>query len=132
MRKRVDLRARVAKARDAHDGVGTETEQGVTRQGEQVDAGGQDVLTEVARAYVVPVPPRLVEELRGQQVHLPQVRLGRVGGHPGAVLHGGARMCVALDTVALHQDDLLLRELAEPVLPVLGQAHDHPLPVRMH
>ena len=75
---RLDLDARVAQALDPHDSVGAEVEQGACRQREEVDAAGGDVLAEVTRGYAVPVPGQVVEELRVEQVHLPEVRLVRV------------------------------------------------------
>ncbi len=48
---------------------------------EEVDAAGGHVLAEVTRGDVVPVPGEVVEELRVEQVHLPEVRLVRVAPH---------------------------------------------------
>ena len=78
---RLDLDARVAQALDPDHGLGAEVEQGAGRQPEKVDAAGGDVLAEVAWGDVVPVPGEIVEELRVEQVDLPEVRLVRVAPH---------------------------------------------------
>ena len=78
---RLDLDARVAQALDPDHGVGAEVEQGAGRQREEVDSAGGHVLAEVTRGDVVPVPGEVVEELRVEQVHLPEVRLVRVAPH---------------------------------------------------
>ena len=78
---RLDLDARVAQALDPDHGVGAQVEQGAGRQPEEVDAAGGQVLAEVAGGDVVPVPGEVVEELRVDQVDLPEVRLVRVAPH---------------------------------------------------
>lgn len=78
---RLDLDARVAQALDPDHGVGAQVEQGAGRQPEEVDAAGGQVLAEVTRGDVVPVPGEVVEELRVEQVDLPEVRLVRVAPH---------------------------------------------------
>jgi len=78
---RLDLDARVAQALDPDHGIGAEVEQGAGRQPEEVDAAGGQVLAEVTGGDVVPVPGEVVEELRVDQVDLPEVRLVRVASH---------------------------------------------------
>lgn len=62
------------------------------------------------------------------QVHLAQVRLSRVSGHPGAVLHRDPGVRVALHAKTGQQHHLPSDSLAEPVLTIPGHSHHHRLP----
>ncbi len=61
---------------------------------------------------------QLVVQLCGNQVHLAEVGLGGVGGHPGAVLHSHPGVSVALDAKTGNQGDFVDPRLAESVLVV--------------
>src|SRR5690606_15723263 len=114
---------RVAQTGQTYDRL-AQPQPGARRQVVQLEAGGQHVLAQVAGRELVTQRARLVEELDGEQVHLAQVRGVRRPSLAGAVLHRGARVCVADDPEVPHQGDRVLRLLAEPVLVVPAHGDD--------
>ena len=107
-------------------------EQGASRQREHVEALGQDVLAQVTLGELVAVVTGVVEELGVNQVHLAQVGLRRVHGHPRTVLHRHPGVGVTFDPVALDQGDALARVLAEPMLAVLADPSNERFCVARH
>jgi hypothetical protein len=74
----VDLSTRVAQPGDLDDCLGAYPELGALGQCEQVQIPGRDVLAKLARSDVEALPTNLGEQLSVDEVHLSEVRLGRV------------------------------------------------------
>ena len=91
----IDLRAGVAQSGDLDEGVLSELQERVARQPKQVETGGDDVLAHFPGGDVEALLAQLDVQLGVDQVHLAQVRLRRVRGHPAAVLHGGPGVRIA-------------------------------------
>jgi len=81
------------------------------RQREQVHAARRDVLAHLPWRDGEARGPQLVVQLGVDQVDLPEVRPARVACHPRAMLHGRARMRVALDAEPGDETDALLGRL---------------------
>ncbi len=80
--ERVDLRARVAQPGHLDDGRRADLQPGAAGQRKQIDVPRCNVFAELARTDVEPLMVQLVEQLGLQEVHLAEVELARVGGHP--------------------------------------------------
>ena len=112
----VDLPAGVPKAGYLDDGVGSDPQEGPLRQVQQVDAAGSDVFPEVAGAHLEAVLRQFVEQLRLDQVHLPQVGFRGVRLLPEHMLHGSPGMRVTVNAEPFHQQNGFQPVLAEVVL----------------
>jgi hypothetical protein len=124
----VDLGAGGAEAGDLEDGagvgVGAEGEEGVGGEGEEVDAGGEDVFAEVAGGEGDVEGGELGEEFGGEEVNLAEVGEGGVLALEVEVLRGGAAVGVAFDAFACDEGQRGLGELGEGVAGIEGESED--------
>jgi hypothetical protein len=120
----VELDARVAQPGHLHDRLRSQPQAGTRRQREQLDAARRDVLPHAAGGDVEALRAQLVVQLAVDEVHLAEVGLARVAGHPGAMLDGPAQVGVALDPQSGQQTDTPRGALAERVLRVAADGLD--------
>src|SRR2546430_5417606 len=111
--KIVDLDAWVAQPGDLDNGACTKMQSRAGRQGQQINAGGRDVLAKLARLYRKAFRGQLVEQFGMNQMHLTQIGQLRVLADARAVLERLAHMGVAGDTQSLEQANAAARRLAE-------------------
>ncbi len=111
----VQLTAGIPEAGQLEDDLRPEREARAGRQRVEIEIPGQHVLAETAREDVEALGRELVEELAGDQVDLPQVRLGGIPGDAGAMLHRLARVDVALEAETADHAHTLRRGLRERV-----------------
>ena len=78
--KAVQLGAGVAQARHFNHSRCADVQTCSGWQGQQVNAGGGDVLAEIAGPHREIGGHQFLEQLGVQQVHLPQIRLARIAG----------------------------------------------------
>src|SRR5437868_6405626 len=83
------------------------------RQGQQINAGGRDVLAKLTRLYRKAFRAQLVEQFGMNQMHLTQIGQLRVLADARAMLERLAHMGVAGDTQSLEQANAAARRLAE-------------------
>jgi len=95
----LELQARVAQPGHLDHGGVAEVQACTGGQGEQVDATGGDVLPHLPGLDREAGLGQLVVQFRVHEVDLPQVRLARVPGHPGAVFD-----CHTLMRVTVHPE----------------------------
>ena len=108
----VDLQAGIAQPGEFHDCLGTESQASPSWKLQQIDSMGGDILSEFARGDL---GGHLVEQLRMNEVNLPEIRLRGIASHPRKMLHGCAEVRVAFDTEAGHKGDGFSGWLAEAV-----------------
>ncbi|WP_461170695.1 hypothetical protein [Arthrobacter sp. Z1-15] len=75
------------------------------------------------RRHIETLDPQILQKLDGDEVDLPQVRLGRICPHPGAVLHGGAG--VGILSVAAIPASLLLLRMADVAVQLVESRRRH-------
>jgi hypothetical protein len=92
----IDLGARVAEASDFDGRICTDSKDRSPWKSEEVDAASGDVFTHLAGLNDKARFAKLVKQLRVNEVNLTKVGLGRILGNPRAMLHGRARVGVAL------------------------------------
>jgi len=95
--KLVQLQAGVAQAHDFYDGGSAQVQTRVGRQSQQIHPAGGDILAHLPSQHGKTGDTQLIVELSLYEVDLAQIRLGRVAGHPGAVLDPLAGVSVALN-----------------------------------
>ncbi len=122
--KVVDLAAGISQAGDDDNGIATDAQRGPNRQPKQIETGGGDVLTQITGRHIVPLRCDVFEELLMDEVHLAQIGLCGVDGHPRAVLHLGPGVRIACDADAGNQLDRVGRILRERVMVALVQGGD--------
>ena len=110
----VDLLARIAKPGDRHHSL-SDSQSCSDGQREQIDAVRRDVLAEVPWSHEMTTLLQRLEELAVDQMHLPEIRLGRIGGHPRSVLDRRSTVRIAVDTQTLEERDRSPCLLAERV-----------------
>ncbi|WP_445818847.1 hypothetical protein [Arthrobacter sp. G119Y2] len=76
------------------------------------------------RRHIETLDPQILQKLDGDEVDLPQVRLGRICPHPGAVLHGGAGVGI-LSVAAIPASLLLLLWLADVAVQLVEPRRPH-------
>jgi hypothetical protein len=120
----INLGAGGAKAGDFEDGCGTDVEEGVEGEGEEVDALGEEVFAQLAGGKREALGGELGEEFGGEEMDL-----GEVGGGWGfalevEVLGGAAAVSVVLDAFVGDEGERGLRQLGEAVGGVGGGGED--------
>jgi len=113
----VHLNAGSSEASDFDDCLPADVEAGGCGQGEQIDAGGGDVFSEVAGEEGKAGRAKGFEEFGLQEMDLGEVGLSGIAPGEIAVAYVGAAVSVALDTQTGEEVDLRLRVLAEGVGP---------------
>ena len=110
--------------RQLDDGSGTQLDEGAERHPLQVQTSRCDILTHVPRCDLEAGVREGCKELRRDQVDLPEI--GQTGPPPRqkAVPDERTGVGVALDAVALHQNDMVLDRFAEAV-PAIGRDRRH-------
>ena len=103
--KPVQLDTRVPKPGDLDNCVRAKPQPGAARKRQQLESLGSHVLSEIARRDVETRCTEFFEKLTMNEVHLAQVRLGRIARHSRPMPNRGAGVCVALDTEAFYQPD---------------------------
>lgn len=111
----VHLSAGGAQAGQLEDRGGAEVETGGGGQAQKIDAGGGDVLAEVAGLEMETEGAEVCEEGGLQEMNLGEVGLPRVSPSLIPVPDGGAAVSVSVDAQAGEEFDLWLRVLAEGV-----------------
>jgi hypothetical protein len=97
---------------------------GTDRQLEQSDTAGGDVLANFAGRDRESLHRQLGEQLGVNEVHLTQVRLGRVLCDTRAVLDSRAAVRIALHARRFQKCDALAHRLAEGVRRASGDGRD--------
>jgi hypothetical protein len=124
----VDLGAGGAEAGDLEDGagvgVGTKGEEGVGGEGEEIDAGGEDVFAEIAGGEGDVEGGELGEEFSGEEMDLAEVGEGGFFALQIEVLRGGAAVGIAEDAFACDEGEGGLGEFGEAVARVEGESGD--------
>jgi hypothetical protein len=92
----VKLQAGIAQSGDLEDGL-TDLQFCSDRQREQIQTTGGDVLAHLARSDLKASSVKLIVQFAVNQMHLSQVRLGRIGGNPRAMLDRHARVRVTFN-----------------------------------
>jgi hypothetical protein len=111
----IQLYARVAEPRDVENRRIPDSQPGARGEPEQVDPACRDVLTHVSRHHSESLGSQLVVKLGVNQMHLAEIRLGRITGHPRTVLNRPATVGISLHSEAGQQVDAILIGLAEGV-----------------
>ncbi len=114
----VDLQAGSAEAGDFYDGFRTEVEERAGGQGEEIEAGGEDVFAEVAGVQGEAFLSQLGVEFGGEEVDLREVGEGGVFALEVEMLRGAAAVGVAFDAFVGDEADAGLGLLGEAVLRV--------------
>ena len=91
----VELNAGIAQPGDFDDSIAPEMQPRAGWQREQIDAARRDVLAEVTRHHRVAACAQFLEQLSVDEMHLAQVRLGRIARHARTMFHRRATMGVA-------------------------------------
>jgi len=102
-------------------------DQGPERHPFEVQAGGGDVLAEVARPNLEASLEERPEKFGRDQVDLPEIGQAGPAACQIAVPDERAGVSVAFDAVAFHQDYALPSWFAEVVPAIGGDCHDIPL-----
>src|SRR5436190_13097332 len=122
--KIVDMNAWVAQTGDLDNGACTKMQSRAGRQGQQINAGGRDVLAKLARLYRKAFRGQLVEQFGMNQMHLTQIGQLRVLADARAVLERLAHMGVAGDTQSLEQAYAETGRLAEVMTDAATDGND--------
>jgi hypothetical protein len=88
---------------------------------EQIKPPRSDVLTHIARPDRKTPSIEFVMQLLVEQMHLPEVGLGRIAGEPRAVLDRSSHMGISLNSHAREEVDAVLSAFREGV--ALSAAH---------
>lgn len=104
---------------------------GSGREPEEVQPPRGDIFTQRPGADVEACGRQRVEQFGVDEVHLPQVRLCRVGADPRAVLDGPARVHVAFNAQPSEQADTGLRRFAKGMCCTRTYAYNPPGPVHL-
>ena len=110
----LDLGAGVAQAGHGDERIGADQQGRADGQAVDVETEGGDVLAEVTRGDGVTGRGEHVEELRRDEVDLPQVRLRGIDRDPGAMLDERTGMDVSLDADACDEVEPGRRLLEKP------------------
>jgi len=111
----IHLNAGSAEAGDFDDCSRADVEAGGCGQGEQIDAGGGDVFSEIAGEEGKAGRAKGFEEFGLQEMDLGEVGLSGIAPGEVAVADGGAAVSVALHAQTGEEVDVRLRMLAEGV-----------------
>lgn len=120
----LDLPAWIAQAGYFEFHLLADQQHSAARQGQQVYALGGDIFTEFANAYCEAFCGQFGEQFGVDQVDLPQVGLGGIGGDAGAVFDCYAAVGIAFDAVPGDQAQLRRAAFAEAMIPVAGEGDD--------
>jgi hypothetical protein len=120
----IELDAGVAQAGHPYFRRGADPQDRVDWQRQQIETAGQDILADVSSADHETLRFQLFQQLPVQQMDLSKVRLRGVVGNAGAVLYGGAKMCVTFHAETGLQVYPHPRMLAEPVRAGLTDGFD--------
>ncbi len=112
----VDLPAGIAESGHLDDRVLAQAQAGSTREGDEIEVVGEDVLAELTRRDIEAGRGQFHEQLGWEEMYLAKVGLARIRRDLGAVLHGRAGVRVAHDPEPGQQSDRRSRKLAEAVL----------------
>ena len=121
----VDEDAGSPEAGQLYDRRGSELDKRAERHPFEVQAGGADVLAEVAGADLEASFNKRCEELAREQVHLSEIGQTRPAAGQIAVPDERAGVGVAFDAMAFHQDYAVADGFAEVVPGIRGDRH-HP------
>jgi hypothetical protein len=83
----------------------------VSRQGQEVDASGKDILAKRPWANLKALRDEFLEQLLMDEMDLPEIWLGRVGTDPGSVLYGLAAMGISVNPETFQEPDRRLAVL---------------------
>lgn len=120
----VQLTAWIAKAGDLDDRFSTDRQPCAPRQGEEIDAPGRDVLTDLTRCQLEPGFAKLSEQLLVYQVNLSKVGSVGIARNAGAVLHLLSVVGIAQDAEANHETDARPIRLAHRVSGTTADGYD--------
>ena len=108
----VDLQAGIAQPGEFHNCLRAESQASTSWKLQQVDSFGGDILAELARGDV---GSHLVEQLRMNEVNLPEIRLRGIASDPREMLHCRAEVRVPFHTEPGDKGDGFSRWLREAV-----------------
>jgi hypothetical protein len=120
----IHLRAGIAQARHTQHRIGPDPQQRITAKMQKIDSTRRNVFTQIAGVYLETFAIEFFEQFGVDQMHLPQVWLGRVLLNPAAMSHGVSAMGIAAHTETCEDFDAAHRLLAEAVLVVAADGND--------
>lgn len=111
----VELPARIAKTGHEHFRTTAELERRIPRQGQEIEATGENILAHRARADLEAFRFQLVMKFLMNEMHLPEIGLRRIGRHPRTMFDRHAHMGVTVDAETFHKVYRWANRLAEGV-----------------
>lgn len=109
----LDLGAWVSQTGDFDDCASSQAQSGACAELEQPNTLGRDVFSHLPGMHHKSFGCQFGKQFCRQQVHLPQIRLGRILGHPRPMLHCDTKVGVTVHAMTLNEFDALPGHLGE-------------------